>query len=160
MSTTLNLLTPPAKYSKGTAGISSEKFERLTVVQQVIHAFKPAGRVAAFIGLLTGGCIPAFTFCVAHFVLPFYRDLNVTLWGMVERTTMWGMVVGGLACSAPKVYKWFLAAFGSRLEAVGAMLCLESVMTFAPVVYLSTAALAMLVFINAIYCACRLQVRK
>jgi hypothetical protein len=159
MSTTLNLLTPPAKHSKGTGGMSSEKFERLTVVQQVIHAFKPGGRVAAFIGLLTGGCIPAFTFCVAHFVLPFYR-FDVTLWSKAVVIAMWGMVGGGLACSAPKVYTWFLDAYGKRLQAVGAMLCLECVMTFAPIFYLSAAALAMLVFVNSMYCACRLQVRK
>ena len=70
------------------------------------------------------------------------------------------MVGGGLVCSAPKVYKWFSAAFGSRFEAAGAVICLEAVMTFSPVVSLSAAALAVLVFVNAIYCACRLQVHS
>lgn len=147
----MNLLTPTKNYSKATASISAKKFDRLTVVEQVIHAFKPGGRIAAFIGVLTGGCIPTLTFCVVHLVLPFYRELSSTLWGMVG---------SGLTCSATKVYKWFLAAYGSRFEAVGAVICLESVMTFAPVVYLSAAALAVLVFVNAVYCACRLQIHN
>ncbi len=160
MSTTLNLLAPPKKPSKGIAGISTAKFERFTVVEQLIYAIRPGGRIAAFIGLLTGGCIPALTFCVVHLVLPFYREFSFTPWGTVVEVAMWGVVGGGLACSSPKVYKWFLAAFGSRFEAVGAMVCLECVMTFAPVIYLSAAALSVLVFVNGIYCACSLQIRK
>lgn len=160
VSTTLNLHTLPRNYSKASASISAKKFERLTVVEQVIQAFSPGHRIAACIGALTGGCIPALTFCVAHLVLPYYRGLSSTLWGMLVEITMWGMVGGGLICSAPKVYKWFSAAFGSQFEAAGAVICLEAVMTFAPVVYLSAAALAVLVFVNAIYCACRLQVRS
>jgi len=160
VSTILNLHTLPNNNSKATANISAKKFERLTVVEQVLQAFNPGGRIAACIGALTGGCIPALTFSVVHLVLPFYRELGSTLWGMVVGITMWAMVGGGLVCSAPKVYKWFSAAFGSRFEAAGAVICLEAVMTFAPVVSLSAAALAVLVFVNAIYCACRLQVRS
>lgn len=159
MSSTLNLLTPPKNDTKGTAGISAKKFDRLTTVEQVIHVFKPAGRIAACIGLLTGGCVPAFTFCVAHLVLPSYLELSFTFSGMLA-VIMWAVVIGGQTCSAPKVYKWFLAAFGSKLEALGAVVCLECVMTFVPVIYLSAAALAVLVFVNGVYCACRLQVRS
>lgn len=159
MSTTLNLLTPPKNNPGGTAGISAKKFNRLTTVEQVIQVFKPGGRVAAFIGLLTGGCIPAFTFCVAHLVLPSYRELSFTFSGMLG-VIMWAVVLGGQACSAPKVFKWFLAAYRSKPEAVGAVVCLECVMTFVPVIYYSAAALAVLVLVNWVYCACSLQVRK
>jgi hypothetical protein len=153
LSTPLNLLTPPANYSNGTAGTSAKKSKQLTIVQLVIRMFKPGGRIAACIGVPTGGCIPVFTFCIAHLVLPFYRELSSSIWGTVAGVLMWGMVGGGLACSAPKVYKWFLAAYGSKFEAVGAVICLELVMTFAPDVRLSAAALAVLVFINGVYCA-------
>ena len=150
MSTSLNLLTPLKKSSKK-AGISAEQFERLTVVEQVIHAFKPGGRIAALIGLVMGGCAPAFTFGVVHFSLPFHRELRIILWIIVG---------GGLLFSAPKVFKWFLSAMGSKPEALGAVMFLEGIMTFVPGVYLPAAALAVLVFINAIYSACRLQIRK
>ena len=118
--------------------------------------FKPGGRIAAFLGLLTGGCIPAITFFVAHQVLPLYHELSFTYLGMLGGL-MWVVVLGGQACSAPKVYKWFLAAYGSRVEAAGAMICLELVMTFVPYVRLSEVALAVLVFVNGVYCAGSLQ---
>jgi hypothetical protein len=152
VSTTLNLPTPPTNRSTGTAGTSVKKSKRLTTVQLVIRMFKPGGRIAAVLGLLTGGCIPAITFCVAHRVLPLYHELSFTYLGMVG-VFMWVVVVGGQACSSLKVYKWFLAAYGGRIEAVGAMICLELVMTFAPDVRLSAAALAVLVFVNGVYCA-------
>jgi hypothetical protein len=156
LTTILNLLTPPTNQPKGTAGNSAKKSKRLTTVQQVIQMFKSGGRIAAFLGLLTGGCIPAFTFCIAHRVLPFYRELSSTFFGMLG-VIMWAVVLGGQACSAPKVYKWFLAAYGSKVEAVGAVMCLELVMTFAPDIRLSAVALAVLVFVNGVYCAGSLQ---
>ena len=156
MSTTLDLLTPPTNHLTGTAGISERKSKRLTTVQLVMRMFKPGGRIAAGLGMLTGGCIPAFTFCIAHRVLPFYRNLGYTFFGMLG-IAMWAVVLGGLACSAPKVYKWFLAAYGSKVEAVGAVMCLELVMTFSPDVHLSAVALAVLVFVNGVYCAGSLQ---
>jgi hypothetical protein len=156
VSTTLNLTTPTTSHAKGIASSSSRKSKRLTAVQQVIQMFKSGGRIAACLGLLTGGCIPAFTFCIAHRVLPFYRDLSSTFFGMLG-IAMWAMVLGGQACSAPKVYKWFLAAYGSKVEAVGAVVCLELVMTFAPDVHLAAVALAVLVFVNGVYCAGSLQ---
>lgn len=156
MSTTLNLPTPTTSHAKGIAGISTKRSKRLTAVQQVIQMFTSGGRIAACLGMLTGGCIPAFTFCIAHRVLPFYRDLSSTFFGKLG-IAMWAVVLGGLACSAPKVYKWFLAAYGSKVEAVGAVVCLELVMTFAPDVRFSAAALAVLVFVNGVYCAGSLQ---
>jgi hypothetical protein len=131
--------------------MTAEQFERLTVVQQVKHAFKPGGRVAAWIGLLIGGCAPIFTFGVVHFVLPHHPERFIILWTIA---------IGGLLFSAPKVFKWGLSAWGSKIEALGAVVFLEGVMTFVPSLYLPTAALAILVFINAVYSACRLQIRK
>lgn len=160
MLTTMNLHTLPNSAAKGSAGLSARKFDQLTVVEQVIYAVKPGGRIAACIGLLTGGWIPALTFCVVHFVLPFYLELGSTLWGKLVGIAAWVMVGGGLACSAPKVYKWFLSAYGSKFQAVGAVVCLECAMTFVPIVSLSAAALFVLVFVNGAYCACSLQVRR
>jgi len=122
VSTILNLHTLPNKNANTTANISAKKFQRLTVVEQVLQAISPGNRIAAFLGALTGGCIPALTFSVVHLVLPFHRELGSTLWDMVVGITMWATVGGGLFCSAPKVYKWFTAAFGSRLEAAGAVI--------------------------------------
>jgi hypothetical protein len=156
MSSILNLQIPPTNHSTGTAGISVKKAKRLTTVQQVIRMFKPGGRIAACLGMLTGGSIPAITFCVAHRVLPLYHVLSFTYLGMLDGL-MWVVVLGGQVCSALKVYKWFLAAYRSRIEAVGAMICLELVMTFAPYVRLSEVALAVLVFVNGVYCAGSLQ---
>ena len=117
MSTTLNLLTPLKKSSKKAGSMSAEQLERLTVVEQVKHAFKPGGRIAALIGLIMGGCAPAFTFGVVHFALPFHRELSIILWLIVG---------GGPLFSAPKVFKWFLSAMGSKLEALGAVMFLEA----------------------------------
>jgi hypothetical protein len=131
--------------------MTAEQFDRLTVVQQVKHAFKPGGRIAAWIGLLMGGCAPMFTFGVVHFVLPLHPERTYILWTIAG---------GGLLFSAPKVAKWAKSAWGSNVEAFGAVVFLEGVMTFVPGLYLPVAALAILVFINAIYSACRLQIHK
>ena len=152
MSTTSVPPTPPTNHSKGTVGSTAKKPRQLTTVQLVIRMFKPGGRIAAFLGMLTGGCIPALTFCVAHRVLPDYRGFSFTFLGM-SGPSMWAVVLGGQACSAPKVYKWFLAAYRSKVEAVGAVFCLELVMTFVPDVHLSAVALAILVLVNGVYCA-------
>lgn len=159
--TSLNLITPAKRQAKKkaarrrsasfrTATMTSEQFERLTVVQQVRHAFKPGGRLAAFIGLLMGGCAPIFTFGVVHLVLPFHPERAYILCAIAA---------GGLLFSAPKVYKWGLSAWGSKVEALGAVMFLEGVMTFVPSFYLPMAALAILIFVNGTYSACRLQIR-
>jgi hypothetical protein len=131
--------------------MTAEQFERLTVVQQIRHAFKPGGRTAAWVGLLLGGSAPGFTFGVVHFVLPMHPECSIILWAIAA---------GGLLFSAPKVYKWGLSAWGSKVEAFGAVVFLEGVMTFVPSLYLPLAALAILVFVNAVYSACKLHIRK
>lgn len=159
--TSLNLVTAPKRLAKKknsrsktasyrTATMTAEQFDGLTVVQQVKHAFKPGGQIAAWIGLLMGGCAPIFTFVVVHFVIPLHPERTYLLWAIAA---------GGLLFSAPKVYKWGLSAWGSKVEALGAVMFLEGVMTLVPSVYLPMAALVILVFVNAIYSACRLQIR-
>jgi len=160
--TSLNLVTPPKRLVKKktsrskaasyrAATMTGEQFERLTVVQQVRHAFRPGSRIAAWIGLVMGGCAPMFTFGVVHFVLPHHPERSIILWVIA---------VGGLLFSAPKVYRWGLSAWGSKVEAVGAVMFLEGVMTFVPSFYLPMAALTILIFVNGTYSACRLQIRK
>jgi hypothetical protein len=160
--TSLNLVTPPKRLGKKktsrpksasyrTASMTEEQFERLTVVQQVKHAFRPGSRIAAWIGLVMGGCAPIFTFGVVHFVLPHHPERSIILWVIA---------VGGLLFSAPKVYRWGLSAWGSKVEAVGTVMFLEGVMTFVPSFYLPMAALTTIIFVNGTYSACRLQIRK
>ena len=149
--TTLNLATPSTRHSKRPASISAEKFAQLTVVEQVRQAFQPGGRLAAVIGLLLGSSIPAMTFCLVHFVLPHYPD---------DRIVLWVIAVGGLAYSAPKVFRWGVSAWGSTFEAAGMVLLLEGIMTFVPGVWLPMIALLVVVFINGVYSACRLQIRN
>jgi hypothetical protein len=158
VSTTLNLLTPPKNNPGGTAGISAKKLNRLTVVEQVKQVLQPGGRSAACIGLLTGGILPALTFCVAHFVLPSHREFSFTFSGM-QTIVMWAIVFGGQAFSAPKVYRWYRMAYRAKFEAVGAVVLLECIMAFVPVIYLSATALAVLVFVNGVSCASGVQVR-
>lgn len=151
MSTTVPpTATPPTVKPKVPTTISAKQFAQLTVVQQIRQAFLRNGRLAAFIGLWLGSSIPAMTFGLVHFVLPHYPE-----WRIVN----WIIAVGGLVYSAPKVYRWGASAWGSKIEAVGMVLLLEGIMTFVPGLALPSIALAEIVFINAVYSACRLQIR-
>jgi hypothetical protein len=105
----------------------------------------------AFCGGSGSVSAPVFTFSVVHFVLPHHSERFLILWAIS---------VGGLLFSAPKVYKWGVSAWGSKIEVLGAVMFLEGVMTFVPGIYLPMAALALLVFVNSTYSACRLQIRK
>lgn len=149
--TTLNLARPSTRHPKRTASISAEKFAQLTVVEQVRQAFQPDGRLAALIGLLLGSSIPAMTFGLVHFVLPHHAD---------NRIVLWVIAAGGLAYSAPKVFRWGVSAWGSTFEAAGMVLILEGIMTFVPGLWLPSIALLVVVFINGVYSACRLQIRQ
>ena len=51
------------------------------------------------------------------------------------------------------------SAWGSKIEALGMVLLLEGIMTFVPGLVLPSAALVEILFINAVYSACRLQIR-
>lgn len=129
------------------ATISAATFDRLTVIQQIRRAFLPGARLAAWVGILLGGLIPVCTWVTAH--------LEVT-----AHPWHWAFVVGGLIYSAETCYKWARSAFGSGSKALGFVLLLEGTLTFGTILPLSLAALATLVFVNAISAACSLQVRK
>lgn len=151
MSTTVpHIVTPPNLNSNGPVTISARQFAQLTVVQQIRQAFLRNGRLAAFIGLWLGSSIPAMTFGLVHFILPYYPE-----WRIVD----WVIAVGGLVYSAPKVYRWGASAWGSKVEAAGMVLLLEGIMTFVPGLVLPSIALVEIVFVNAVYSACRLQIR-
>jgi hypothetical protein len=90
------------------------------------------------------------TFGLVHFVIPHYPEKKVVLWVIAA---------GGLIYSAPKVFLWGVSAWGSILEAAGMVLILEGIMTFVPGLWLPLVALLVVVFINAVYSACRLQIR-
>lgn len=142
--------TPPARNSSQPASISSSKFKSMTVIDQIRQSLRPDGRLAAFIGLWLGSSIPAMTFGLVHFVLPYYAA-----W----RMTNWVIAVCGLVYSAPKVYRWGVSAWGSKIEALGMVVMLEGIMTFVPGLVLPSCALIEIVFVNAVYSACRFQIR-
>lgn len=127
--------------------LSATQFEKLTVIQQVRRAFAPGARLAGFIGLGIGGFVPVATYTVVHCECAIYPRL-------------WWLVLGGLLYSAITVFTWASAAFGSRVKAAGFCVLLEGILTFGHTYSLGLAALAMLVFINAVSAACALQVRR
>lgn len=86
------------------------------------------------VGLFVGSLIPVATFCMAHF------------------QTGWighALVLAGLVFSAPTVYEWGVAAFKSKVKAVGFVILMEGIMVLASVPYLPFVCLAYLVGINA-----------
>jgi hypothetical protein len=127
--------------------ISTAQFDRLTVIHQVKRAFLPGARLAGFIGLVIGGFVPVATWTIVH--------LEVA-----AMPALWLLVGGGLLYSALTVFQWGQAAFGNAFKASGFCVLLEGILTFGHTRALSLAALAVLVFINAVSAACALQVRK
>jgi hypothetical protein len=91
------------------------------------------------------------TFGLVHFVLPQHPEMRIVLWGIA---------LGGLVFSAPKVYRWGASAWGRKFEAVGMVLLLEGIMTFVPGLWLPSIALLQIVFINGVSSACSLQIRR
>lgn len=111
--------------------------ESFGVVKQVQIAFNRRNRLATALGFLMGGFVPSATYTVAHFEV-------------ATRPLMWLMVVGGLLFSAVTVYKWASLALNSNIKAVGFVILLEGVMTFAATPWLSFAGLFMLACVNGI----------
>lgn len=127
--------------------ISAALFDRMTVIQQIRRSFMPGARLAAFTGLGIGGFVPVATYTVAHYEVQ-------------AAPALWVLVAGGLIYSALTVFSWAASAFGSKGKALGFCVLLEGVLTFGTIPALSLAALAVLIFINAVSAACALQVRK
>jgi hypothetical protein len=136
-----------AKRKAITGTLTPVQFERLTVIQQTRRSFSRGARLAGVIGLVIGGFVPVATYTVVHFEV-------------AAIPALWVLVAGGLVYSAMTVFMWAKSAFGSTVKAIGFCILLEGILTFAHSIVLSLAALAVLVFINAVSAACSLQVRK
>lgn len=94
-----------------------------------------AHRLAAVLGFILGGFVPAAVWFIAHYQTK-------------QRAWLWLFVAGGLIYSATTVYQWGTLAFGGRIKPLGFVLLLEGTMTFACGFWLPFAALALLVSIN------------
>lgn len=123
----------------------------LGITDQVRLAFQKQHRVAAIVGAVLGSLPPLAAFAFAHWGLDDFQD-----WANWIAAAF---VLACLAFSAPKVYRWSVIAFRSRLESAGFAVLLEGAMTLADhrttvLAVVSYACLATLVFINAIVTAC------
>lgn len=130
---------------ESTASLTVSEFESLSVIGQLRQSFAPGARLAAFTGLILGGIIPGFTWTIVHF------EVAVT-------PALWVLVAGGLLYSSIAVFEWATAAFGNPFKAVGFVVLLEGALAFSGIWAVSLSALGVLVFINAVAAACRLQV--
>lgn len=126
----------------------------IAIADQIKLSFQVQNRRAAAVGAVFGALVPLAAFAFSHF------GAEVSDWRGVAR---WCFVALCLLFSAPKVYRWATAAFASshwpRVEALAFALLLEGAMTLADHSVLahaivSYACLAVLVLVNALYCAC------
>jgi hypothetical protein len=95
---------------------------------------------------MLGGIIPGFTWTIIHFEA-------------AATPALWILAGGGLLYSSIAVFEWATAAFGNPFKSVGFVVLLEGALAFSHVWAVSLSALGLLVFINAVAAACRLQVR-
>jgi len=122
----------------------------LGITDQVRLSFQRQNRIPAIVGAVLGAIPPVSAFCFSHF------GLDLGSWrGRVAVV----FVLACLAFSAPKVYRWSLVAFRSRVEALGFAVLLEGAMTLADhrtavLAAVSYACLVTLVVINSIVTAC------
>lgn len=117
--------------------------KEIGVLDQVAIAAKRHNRLALVAGSIMGGFVPVASFQIAHHEVQ-------------DNPVMWLAVGAGLAYSALSVYAWSKVALRSQWKAVGFCCLMELTMTFSETVWLSYGALALLVAINAIACACQL----
>lgn len=102
---------------------------------------------ALLIGCLFGGFIPLATYWISH------RELDVS--GSVWQPA-WAMVAGGLVYSAKTVFQWARLTFQDAWKATGFVVLIEGVMVTSHTPWLSVAALAYLMTINAVATGCQL----
>jgi hypothetical protein len=121
------------------------------VVDQVRLALKARNRLAASLGAVLGGFVPIASYTLAHGEIdashPLYAQLPAWL------------VVGALLFSARSVYAWGRQAFGEAVKALGFVVLLEGVLVASQTPWLSCAALAILVAVNAVATAVGLVAR-
>lgn len=124
--------------------------KRLSVVDQVRHAFRPANRLAAMIGAVFGGAIPVSIYLVAHQEAYSFTATYASAIEMYQAQAKWLLVLGGLLFSAKTVFQWGRAGFQDGWKALGFVVILEGVMTTSSNYWLSIAVLVLLTAINGI----------
>lgn len=120
----------------------------MPIIRQVNIAVHKSNRLALIVGFVVGGFIPLATYVLAHYELM----ADAPLWQQFPAL----LVLGGLSFSAKTVFDWACAAFKHPAKALGFVLLLEGVMTFAHTPWLSIAALCFLVGINGTATGCTL----
>lgn len=118
-------------------------FKGLGVLDQVAQATRSHNRLAFTIGALLGGFIPVASYTICHLECP-------------QDKRLWALVVAGLAYSALTVYQWASIAFKHPAKAIGFVVLMEGVILFSHTLWLSFAALFVLVLINGIATAANL----
>lgn len=114
----------------------------MNVIAQIRAASKSPA--ALLVGALLGGFVPVASFVVAHYEWAAFWTLQTLL------------VAGGLAYSAKTVYQWGKLAFQCGYKAAGFVVLVEGTMVLSATPWLSFAALAFLVGINATATGCTL----
>jgi len=123
--------------------------EQPGVIEQVRVALKPHNRMAALLGAALGGFFPIASWQISHAELDPVQSLPGQL-------SAW-LLLAALLFSAPNVYGWGRVAFGSAVKAVGFCALLEGVLVASHTAWLSGAALAYLVAVNAVATGTRLS---
>jgi hypothetical protein len=114
------------------------------VVRQVRIALARKQRLAATLGAVLGGSIPAATYTLAHHEWSEWLSVLTVL------------IAGGLVFSAPNAWQWARSAFGCPWKALGFIVLLEGVMITSTIGWLGASALAVLVLINGVATGTRL----
>jgi len=122
---------------------------KLGVVEQVALAFSRANLLATVVGCVFGGFVPAAGFVVSHFEVPVLSGWRFAV--------ALAIVAGALVVSARTVYAWSFLAFADRAKAVGFVVLVEGVMTFATHDWLAASALVLIVLVNGVAAGCRLS---
>ncbi len=126
---------------------SHRNLASMSAVEQVSQAFARGHRLSAVMGFVLGGFIPVATFTLVH------HDVK-------DNQLLWVLIVGGLLYSAISVFRWAKTAFRMTAKAVGFVVLLEGVVTFAHTTWLPMAGLFILVAINGISAASALQAKE
>jgi VIT1/CCC1 family predicted Fe2+/Mn2+ transporter len=118
-------------------------YKKLGVLDQVAQATRSHNRLAFTVGGLLGGFIPVASFTICHYECE-------------AQPYLWVLVVAGFTYSAITVYQWATIAFKHWAKAVGFVVLMEGVIFFSHTLWLSYAALGVLVLINGISTATNL----
>lgn len=116
---------------------------------QIREALAPRSRLAMAVAAVFGGGVPYAAHRIAHAE----AGLN-GVWGADwSSSRSWvyaAILLGCLLYSAPKVYRWAMAALGKWYEALGFVVLTEGIMTLYREQGLAVGALVVLVAVNAL----------